>query len=207
MSETDLFCLVADRNMEAAVSGLLTRPESLGIRKVSHRIVVHPERDPGCFHRGPDFLRGFRFQADHALIMLDFAWDGAPGQTGAEVEQLLDERLGQAGMGEWARAVVIDPELEAWVFSDSPHVKRILGWDADTDLGTALRSQGFLAGAQGKPSDPKSAMEWSLRRSRTPRSSSIYRNLAERVGTASCTDRAFVRFRELLRLWFPPART
>ena len=30
----DLFCLVADKNMEAAVSSLLDRPESLGIRSI-----------------------------------------------------------------------------------------------------------------------------------------------------------------------------
>ena len=53
----DLFCLVADKNMEAAVSGLLDRPESLGIRRIERQVVIHDRRDPGCFHDAPDYSR------------------------------------------------------------------------------------------------------------------------------------------------------
>ena len=82
----DLLCLVADKNMEAAISGLLSQPTRLGIGPVSHRTIVHPERDPGCFLRGPEFLRGFQSEAAHALIMLDHAWAGAPVGPGEEME-------------------------------------------------------------------------------------------------------------------------
>lgn len=191
--------------MDAAVSALLDRPQSIGIRPVTHRIGTHPERDPGCFHKGPDFLRLFRSQARHALIILDFAWDGAPASTGIHLEKALDRKLNQAGMGEWAKAVVIDPELEAWVFAQSPHVARILGVEGTAaGLRKELENRALWARDEAKPRDPKAAMEWTLRQTRQPRSSSIYGRLATKVSTASCADRAFVRFRSQLQEWFPP---
>ena len=38
----DLLCLVADKNMEAAVSGLLSRPRALGIRPIARELMVPP---------------------------------------------------------------------------------------------------------------------------------------------------------------------
>ena len=200
----DLLCLVADKNMEAAVSGLLSRPRALGIRPVAREMMVHPERDPGCFHSGVEFLRGLRSRSEHALVLLDLAWQGVPADSGPEVETQLEERLARGGMDGWAKAVVIEPELEAWVFSDSSHVQTALGWaTGSTGLRDALETQGLWPAQAHKPPDPKMAMEWALRKARMPRSSSIYRQLAATVGTKKCTDRAFVRLRGLLRDWFP----
>ena len=44
----DLIILVADKNMEHTIKGLLARPPALGIRPLSFDIRVHPERDAGC---------------------------------------------------------------------------------------------------------------------------------------------------------------
>lgn len=201
---TDLFCLVADKNMQAAVSALLDRPESLGIRAIQQESVVHDRRDPGCFHHAVDFLRGYRSRAEHALVILDYQWDGVPADSAAEVETLLETNLERNGMGGWARAVVVEPELEAWVFSGSPHVASVLGWSGRSpDLREALTGQELWATGVDKPDDPKAAMEWALKQVRHPRSSSIYRELASKVSTQYCTDRAFQRLRELLRDWFP----
>ena len=112
--------------------------------------------------------------------------------------------LARAGMNDWARAVVIEPELEAWVFSGSVHVAQALGWtDQSSALREVLASQNLWPDDCHKPPDPKAAMEWALRRARVPRSSSIYGDLASTVSTRNCTDRAFVRFRGLLQDWFP----
>ena len=45
--QKDLIILVADKNMEFAVRGILTRLEALGIRDITYDLYVHPERDPG----------------------------------------------------------------------------------------------------------------------------------------------------------------
>lgn len=202
----DLFCLVADKSMAATVSSLLDRPESLGIRSITRGIVVHPRHDPGCFHYPRDFLDGYRTRATQALVILDYQWDGVPAESAAEVEELLEQRLRHDGMENWARAVVIEPELEAWVFSSSHHVETALGWhNRSPGLRQALVRQNLWTTEAAKPDDPKAAMEWALRQAKLPRSSSIYRELASKVSTQSCTDRAFQRLRGLLRDWFPPA--
>lgn len=200
----DLLCLVADRNMSAAISGLLSRPESLGIQTIEYELETHPRRDPGCFYEGAELLVSQRSEAEHALVVLDHAWDGAPADSGHQLEALLEGRLAEAGIEGWARAVVIEPELEAWVFSGSIHVSEALGWKGrDPGLREALASQRLWPDDHDKPPDPKAAIEWALRQVRVARSSSIYGELASKVSTTNCTDRAFVRFRQTLREWFP----
>ena len=201
----DLFCLVADKSMEASISGLLNRPESLGIRPITREIVVHDRRDPGCFHYAADFLDGFRSRARQAVVILDREWDGVPANTATEVEELLETRLRRNGMGDWARAVVIEPELEAWVFSGSQHVESVLGWNGRAPgLREALTSRNLWEAGADKPGDPKTAMEWALEQVRVPWSSSIFGDLARKVSTRSCKDRAFQRLRGLLQDWYPP---
>jgi hypothetical protein len=56
----DLVCLVADKNIEAAIEGILQRPSALGIREVQFEVIVHPNRDPGCFHQASELLAGYR---------------------------------------------------------------------------------------------------------------------------------------------------
>ncbi len=207
MSDLDLVWLVADKNMEAAAGGLLRRHAALAIRPIKCETLVHPRRDPGCFHEAAAMLAGYRNRARQALILLDRAWEGAPHGSAAELESRLEEALARDFGAGWARAVVIDPELEAWVFAQSPHVDEALGWAArQPPLRVALQYANLWAPQSPKPSDPKKAVEHALRAVRKPRSSSIYRQLAERVTLQGCQDRAFGRLTRLLREWFgqPP---
>ena len=118
----------------------------------------------------------------------------------AEVE----ERLARNGWGDRARVIVLDPELESWVWSDSPHVPRILGWSRTRPvLQSWLVERGLLEENQIKPVRPKEAMVAVLRSVRKPRSSKIYQRLAENVSLARCTDPAFEKLRTTLQQWFP----
>jgi len=200
----DLVCLVADKNMESVMQEVLARPDALGIRPIESEILRHPRKDPGCFHEAPEILRGYQGRARHALVLLDLAWEGAPESTGEALERRLEQGLSrELGQG-WARPIVIAPELEVWVFSDSPHVQVSLGWaDREPGLRAALRDRHLWADGDLKPQDPKAAVEWALREVRKPRSSSIYRELAARVSVGRCQDRAFLRLREMLAQWFP----
>jgi len=205
----DLVCVAADRSIEAAMQAMLDRPEALGIRAITFETLVHPERDPGCFHDPAALLAGYGGRSEHALVVLDCAWDGAPINAAPELEAMLERRLATIAPPGWARAVVIDPELEAWVFSDSPHVATTLGWPGSTeDLRSALEAERLWDSGRTKPNDPKRAMDWALRRARIPRSSAIFRKLASRVSFQRCQDRSFLRLREILREWFAaqPAR-
>ena len=206
MSRLDLVCLVADRDMEATVTAVLLRYQSLGIRRLNFRVIRHPEHDPGCYYGAAVLLDGFRGSADHALVIFDWAFDrgqGTQSETAEALEKDVDSRLADRYGAGWARSVVIFPELEAWVFSTSPHVGKVIGWQGTTsDLRDTLVEVGLWTSGQTKPSDPKKAFEWALRRVRSPRSSSLYRKLAEKVSLNQCEDRAFNRFVATLREWF-----
>ncbi len=200
----DLVCLVADKNMRAVMEGILHRHQSLGVREITfHTPVVHPRKDPGCLNEPTELLRGFRGDAAHALVVLDMAWAGAPA-TPEKAEAEIERRIKEGGLDGWARAVAIVPELEIWLFADSPHLTMALGWkDREPGLRDALDSNGMWPRDLTKPKDPKAAVEWALFQSRKPRSSAIYREIADRVGLAHCQDRSFRLLKEILRGWFP----
>ena len=126
-SGADLILLVPDSNTEYTMKGLLARHQAIGIRQIDFNVVRHPERDPGCFLRAPDFLRLFRRDYHHALVLLDREGSGRESRSRLELEEDLEGRLAT----EWSErsaVVVIDPELEIWLWSDSPEVDAVLGW-------------------------------------------------------------------------------
>jgi hypothetical protein len=200
----DLVVLVADKNMEFAVKGILTRIKSLGIREVTATFHVHPENDPGCLLRGHLFLRLFLHQSAHALVMLDREGSGKDSCSREDLESEIEVRLSQSGWGDRAVAVVIDPELEMWAWSESPHIDSVLGWEGRNPcLRTWLQEKSFLEAGQIKPFRPKEAMELALKTVKKPRSSSIYQQIAQKVSLERCVDPSFVKLKTILQEWFP----
>ena len=136
--------------------------------------------------------------------MLDRQGCGREEQSREELESNVEHQLQSSGWDDRARAIVIDPGLEIWVWTDSPHLPAALGWKGDL---TALRQwlidhHHWIEGAT-KPDDPKGAMEKILRMNSRPRSSSIYEDLARKVSLQRCQDAAFLKLRETLAAWFP----
>jgi len=106
--------------------------------------------------------------------------------------------------GDKAKAIILIPVLEIWVWSDSPHVDEILGWkDRTPALREWLIREGWLKKRALKPDRPKEAFEAALREAQTPKSSSLFRQLAERVSFERCVDSAFNELKIVLREWFP----
>jgi len=204
LDRSPLVALVADKNIELALNGLLSRHSSLGIRRVEAEIYVHPERDPGCLLRGHDFLRPFSTQYEYALLMLDRQGCGRENETRSALEEMTEQHLARAGWGSRAVAIVLDPELEVWVWAGSPHVERVLGWHGRSPtLRTWLEEVGMMSDQRGKPIHPKRAVEEALRIVGKPRSSALYGDLARSVTLESCTDPSFLKLRATLGEWFP----
>lgn len=198
----DLVVLVADVQQEKTLETLLRkRQPSLGIRTIVFDIFRHPRQDPGVFHEAAEFLGPYTSSHDHALVLLDAAWEGAPGGAGHLCSELV-RRLGAKGWGpERCQVIVIRPELEAWVWADSAMVPAVLRttWD---DIHALARRQGYWDEGRPKPDEPKALLEALLRQQRRPRSSALFQELARRVGLARCQDPAFVLLRETLVSWF-----
>lgn len=201
----DLVVLSADVDIENSLAAILNRPRSLGIRTIDFELIRHPGHDPGVYSTAAELLRPYLGSADHALAVLDCAWDGNPHLDGAAVEAHIEGIL-SSDWSENAVAVAIEPESEVWLWSTSPHVATSLGWDGSTaSLRGWLEESGLWAPGDAKPADPKEAFERTCRRTRTPVSGATFRHVLSKVSLTSCTDRSFLRLVEALQRWFGTA--
>ena len=200
----DLVVLLPGNDERETFDALLSkRSYSLAVRPIVYRLVVHPRRDPGCYHEAPEVLQIYQKQAEYALVCFDFEGSGQEAHEPAEVENALRERMNRSGWGDRAEVIVLNPELENWVWSMSPEVDNALGWRGrNPKLRQWLVQENLWPPDRLKPPRPKEAMEKSLRMVQERRSSSIYREIAQKVGLASCQDPAFNRFKDVMRRWF-----
>ncbi len=206
MSEAKRDCvfLVADRTMAEVFRGFLGRDEfhrSLGSGAFefdpSQDLVVESS-DPAVFHRAHYLLEPYQSSHQHAVVVLDTAWAGSPGA--AAITTGIEEQL----RPRWEHFVVvaIDPELEAWIWQDSPHVATALRYRTPQPLRDWLKNTGDWPANVSKPPDPKAAVEKVLRYTRTPRSAAVYRRIVSRISVRSCEDPAFHKLAATLRGWF-----
>ncbi|MBI3090306.1 MAG: hypothetical protein HYY96_06525 [Candidatus Tectomicrobia bacterium] len=203
--DLDLIALLPGKDDSETLDCLLShRQKSLGIRPIRYELLFHPRRDPGCFHEAPEVLETYRRRAKHSLVMFDYEGSGQEDRQADDVRADLERRLAAAGWEDRSRVLIIQPELENWVWSDSPEVGRALGWEGRTpQLRDWLSERQFWPPGALKPPRPKETLHAVLREVRTPRSSAIYRALAERVSLERCTDTSFQQFRDLMKAWFP----
>ncbi len=200
----DLIVLVADKNMESAISGMLGRPQELGIRPISYDLFVHPRRDPGCRKEAHDFLRPFHRGYGFALVMFDHKGCGRERDQANDVAESVKRNLRRSGWLDRADAVVIAPELEAWVWAPSTDVEICLGWAGrNPSLRNWLANNRHWPYRFPKPPRPKEAMAAALQEVRKPRSSAIYLQLAQRVDLQGHTEPAFLRLTRALQRCFP----
>lgn len=195
--------LVADGTMESVVKTLLARYRPLKIRPVEFDIYRHPEHDPGCLNKSHTFLKTFLRSHRHALVLFDHDGCGRQEAPAQRLEKELVTRCDDSGWGGRAGAIVIEPELEAWVWNRSPHVAACLGWASPQELARWLDAEGFAVSQHGKRARPKEAMGSALRKVRKPWSSATHAQIAQRVSLSRCADNSFLRFCQTLRSWFP----
>jgi hypothetical protein len=151
----DLIVLAADLSMQVAIKEVLNRHSSLGIREISHDVLAHPNNDPGVFREAHNFLQAQTRNYLHALAACDRDGCGKEALPREQLEALIESRL-SIHWADRAAAVVIDPELESWVWADSPHVAQAIGWPGDmSSLRTQLRKEGLLVEGRAKPADPQ----------------------------------------------------
>jgi len=197
----DLVLLVADKNAQFALKGALGRSEALGIRPIEFEFRVHSGRDGGARKTGPEMLALELRRFHHALLVLDFDGCGTDLLTATDLEAQLDARL----FPHWktaAKSIVIEPELDVWVWGSDNAVETVIEWPAGPGVRQWLRRQGFTFQTNEKPTRPKEALEAALRVPALPRSSALYQSIAERISLRHCHDLAFIRLREQLIEWF-----
>lgn len=202
----DLVVLTADAQMESAIATLLRhRRRALGIGDMASDVVRHPKRDPGCRTNAGLMLNPRRNAYRKAMVIFDFDGCGERQRTALDLELALEQEFVHAGWGQDRVAfLVIEPELETWLFGGADvHLERAVGWSQKVAIRDWLQAQEHWNPGDGKPANPKAAIEAVLALSRTPLSSELFEDLARTTGLARCQDRAFQKFRSTLQRWFP----
>ena len=206
----DCIFLLADKNIRATFEGFFSRQGfhhsigcgSIEIDLMRDLIVAAGDNDPGIFTRAHELLGPFLSTHRHAVVVLDAQWDGSPGAAGIRTH--IESLLFANGWGtKQCAVIVIEPELENWIWQRSIHVARGIGFDSIENMFTDADLQRAWPDGQYKPSYPKETLEAILRKNRIPRSSAIYKNITAQVSVSDCCDSAFLQLAGKLREWFP----
>lgn len=204
-----LIVLVADSNMEALITGLLSRMHLVERNPQINPIldyipVVHPLRDAGVYNSPNDSVAPFANDpANKLLVVLDHEFGnpniGAPDQVQEYVKRLCERN----GWEDRVHVVVCYPEIDSWVWVNRNWMNANLGFrQLNRNINEYLTANNFTLDNNSKPDRPKEAFEFLLEGIRRPRSSSIYRLVGEEAGYLNCTDPAFLSFRNKIIEWF-----
>lgn len=205
MNQQDLVALVADRDMQGVLRQVLNRPKSLGIRPIESVVTSENRHDPACATMGVELLGEYARDFDHAILMFDHEGSGRERESPEEIEASLEAEFQRSAWGARARAIVVTPELEVWLWGGSPHVDEVIGWSGRLpSLRDWLTEEGWWPPDAPKPRRPKEAFRAALRKTRNKAHPKIMQEIARRASHRRCTDRAFLRLRDTLRTWFPP---
>ena len=199
----DLFVLAADLELKNALDGLLSRTKDLGARDVAYDIERHPNRDSGCRSEAVEYLRPYLRGYRHALVVFDHYGCGSTDPR-EDIQLHVEEQLRRNGWGNRAKVIVIEPELEVWVWDGSPATCRVLGWDGSyAALRRWLGRSRLWEPGEPKPSEPKRAMREAMQHGRVQRSARKFSELARAIDFSRCEDPAFNELRGALQEWFP----
>ena len=204
LSLGDLIIIVPDADMEFAIRAMLSRSEALKIRPITFDVHRHVERDAGCRSDCHNYLCLWLSEYRHAMVLFDHEGSGREHLEREQLEGEVEAVLRINGWEDRAAVIVLAPELEAWVWSDSPVVDQVLGWKGRTpDLRAWVQSAtDFWHTGKAKPERPKEAFDAALRKARKQHSPSVFEDLAMQVSLDRCIDPSFGKFKRVLQGWF-----
>lgn len=196
--------LLADGGMEQVIRGFLGRESfyrSLGCGTfdfdADQDIIVAPTKDPGVYGTARELLRPYETTHRHAVVILDADWVGSPGA------ESIRKHVGQSVSMAWEEfaVIVIEPELEAWIMQDNPHLVETFRCPAD--FRHILQRADYWPEDRPKPPRPKEALDYLRQRHRVRAFNADFGKLAAKISVRNCQDVAFLQLRDSLRAWFP----
>lgn len=203
-AEKSLIVLCADKEAKLVIEALLARHHALKISPVRAEVFTHPLRDAGVYQGAVEFLRNRSRAFHYAMVFLDRDGSGHEADGSEAIATKLERDLAASGWRDRSSVIVLTPELESWLWVRSNHVPKQLGWEGSSysDLLDELTNAGKVISDQDKPTDPKSAVAWALRRSQTPHSPAIYQAIANTASWRHCRDPWFGKFVRTVQEWF-----
>lgn len=201
----DLIISVADSYQEKVIEGLLPRvPMSSVIREFSYDIIRNISNDSGSYNDSHTLLRNYINDYHYSLVIFDFEGSGAEfSKSRTEAETEVERLLSLNGWDGRCATIIIDPEIENWMWIDNPNVQNAIGWERTETLYTWARRSGLIGANDLKPIRPKETFEKALKLCSTSKSSSIYKKIASTVSYKNCSDPSFIKLINTFKSWFP----
>ena len=159
-------------------------------------------RETGLARSGSFEKLVWQSAADKATFELAVESPIPKGQTAVEVEAQLAAELALVWQDK-AKAIVIDPELETWIWGSDNALQAALDWPLLQSIRAWLTQQSYAVGSNGKPDQPKAAFGALVPVQELPRSSAPYESITLKISLESCQDEVFQRLKHTSRRWFP----
>ncbi len=199
----DILVLTADKDAELMLKALLDRlPRSEKIREFNFDIITHPKRDPGVVNQSVEYVRPYIKDYRFLLVFFDHEGSGKEKKAKLELELQIEKELDSNGWQDRNACIILEPELESWLWVNKTHLHQIMDWEHQEDVYQWIKTKGFSC-INSKPVRPKEAFESALKYQKIPRSSSLYVTLAEKADYLDCIDTSFTKFINTIRNWIP----
>ncbi|MBL8214450.1 MAG: hypothetical protein JNK87_27255 [Bryobacterales bacterium] len=159
-----MLAVVADKSIEEVLKCLLKRYQAFGTAPLlqDFRVFRIPKMTDGAIlKRSHLYLIDARRNETAAMVICDRHGSGAGGSR-EELEARIEANIRQSGAFSECCAIVIDPELENWIWTKSPRLDQAIGWNRQPKLRHWLVQEGLLEVDAVKPANPKLALERAL---------------------------------------------
>lgn len=194
----DCVFFVADKTMGETFRGFLgraDRDQQLGCGPFEFDpgedvFVAAGQNDPGLWTRANELLRPFLATHHKAVVALDCAWVGSPGQAAIR-DRIVQQLLGSGWDADRFVVIAIDPELEEWIWQDSPIVEKELRHPGPESLRLSLSQRGLWPANRSKPPSPKEVFLQVQEENRVKKSSAVFKRIAAAAPIVACSDPEF----------------
>jgi len=202
--------LVADETMRETFDAFLSRNGkhfSLGCRNFAFDpkedlIVAIGKYDSGVYDCAHEYLAPYLETHEHAVAVFDRKY-GTDRTADESRDHVIEEMLQSGWPRERFEVVVIDPELEMWLWTGTPHVKA--AFRCQEEPREWLAANNWWPAEAPKPPRPKKAAEALVAHGGQRRfNKTLHREIVAKSSVANCVDPAFGILRDALQRWFPP---
>jgi hypothetical protein len=211
----DVIFHLADGNMEKGLKAFFARDdwdfvlgcERFEIDPLSENdfFRVGGDTDGGIWKHAADNLRPFRAKYEHAVVILDA--DFAPNPGADVLRQDISAAMLRSGWPtERFLVVIIEPELEAWLWAPNLNVAQAFGFGDFERLRAALERENVWNRGEAKPHDLKAARNFAAKQGGKKTGGPIFKAVFSTISQAACErceERGFICLRNALQEWFP----
>jgi hypothetical protein len=212
----DVIFHLADPNMEAGFRAFFARDDWHYVLGCS-RFKIDPESEQDIYRLGGETDGGLRKRAHtnltlfqhlyrHAVIVLDADFKPSPGAEALQKE--ISANMLAAGWSQDAFCVVvIDKELEAWLWAPNINVAKAFGHEDFEAMRRALADKKLWDAGSPKPNDLKAARDLAARLGGRKTGGPLFRGVFSGMSKRACDlcqESGFVTLRSALQRWFPP---